>query len=115
MEFEMNNLKLNFGTDLNNVTLEEIIRFQKLFNKKKKECTLNFIDSKKNEAYIEYSPSSSTLKFITWNNGYIFSDIEDNQNSTNIELKINDEEHSLFDIIIDSIIDHKEFNTESDY
>ena len=45
----------------------------------------------------------------------MFADIEDNQNSTKIELKINDEEHRIFDIIIDAIIEHKDFNNGSEY
>jgi len=112
IKFEMNNLKVTFSTDLNNITLNEIKTFQKRFNKKKKKCTLDFLCSKKNTACIDYTPSTSTLTFSTWNEGYIFSDIEDNQNSTNIELKINEEEHGVFDIIIDALIDHKKFNDD---
>lgn len=112
LKFEMNNLKVTFSTDLNNITLGEIKTFQKCFNKKKKECTLYFIDSKKNTVYIEYTPFTSTLKFSTWNDAFRFSDIEDGQNSTDIELKINEEEYKDFDLIIDTIIDHKFFNDD---
>ena len=111
----MNKLKVKFSADLNNITLEEIQSFQKKFKKNKKSCSLYFINSKKNTAGIEYEPKTSTLKFCTFNDGYIFSDIDYNMNSVDIELTLEKEEREYFYDIIELIEDSKWYQDQENY
>ena len=67
----------------------------KLFKKNKK-CCLNILNSKKNTVSISYNPKEEKISFETWNEGYIFSDIEDNHNNTTIKFKINEKERNDF-------------------
>ena len=90
-----NGLIIEFESDLNNISSEEIHAFMKRFKKNKK-CCLDIINSKKNTVSISYNPKEEKILFETWNEGYIFSDIEDNHNNTRIQFKINEKEREDF-------------------
>ena len=103
ISIKVNKLKIKFSADLNNVTLKEIQSFKRKFRKNKKHCTLYFIDTKKNSAGIEYEPTTNTLKFYTFNDGYTFCDTEANTNSVDIELILDKEDHDNVCKIIDEL------------
>jgi hypothetical protein len=90
-----NGLIIDFKSDLNNISSEEINAFMKRFKKNKK-CRLGILNSKKNSVIISYNPKEEKISFETWNEGYIFSDIEDNYNETIIKFKINEKERNDF-------------------
>jgi len=114
LKFEMNNLKINFSADVNNIDIRTIEKFKSKFDKSKKSCILNLIDSKKNSVSICFEIATKKLSFITNNEGYIFSDINDNYNSVDIELEINEEEKNNFSEVLEDLIDHKYYSEESD-
>jgi hypothetical protein len=120
LDFEINNLKINFSTDLNNIELKSIEKFKKKFNTyKNKTITLNFLSSKKNRIIIDYNPKTTIIEFRSFNDGYIFSDVEDNYNSIDIQFEINTEEHKKFNLILERLISLKSgesaYNSEYDY
>ena len=120
LDFEINNLKIKFGTDLNNIELKSIEKFKEKFNTyKKKTITLNFLSSKKNTTIIEYNPKTKIINFHSFNDGYIFSDVEYNYNSIDIQFEINTEEHKKFNLILERLISLKSgesaYNSETDY
>jgi hypothetical protein len=105
LDFEVNNLKINFESDLYNVTSLKIEKFKKRFNTfKNKQITLEILSSKRNSVSIQYDPQTKKLSLNTYNDGYEFCDIECNSNSVNIELVLNKEEHSNFDNILERLI-----------
>jgi len=114
LKFEMNNLKINFSADLNNIDVKKIKKFKSKFDKSKKDCCLDFVSSKKNSASICFKSATKKLSFITDNEGYIFYDIDDNYNSVDIELEINEEEKNNFSEVLEDLIDHKYYSEESD-
>ena len=63
---------------------------------------------KKERSIYRIHPITKKLSFCTHNDGYIFCDIEDNQNSVNIELEISQCEHDIFsNNIISELIETK--------
>lgn len=105
LDFEVNNLKIKFDSDLYNVTSLEIEKFKNKFNTFKNEpITLEILSSKKNDVSIKYDPKTRKLSFNTYNDGYEFCDIECSSNSVNIELVLNKEEHSNFDYVLENLI-----------
>ena len=108
-----NHLQFKFSTDLNNIMLSDVKAFTKDFHNGV-ECSLDFINSKKNCVTIGYEPKSKEISFYTWNEGYIFRDIEDNSNIVDIKFIINNEEHTNFYHILQDLIDNQEDEDEDE-
>lgn len=100
-----NGLMIDFESDLNNITSEEIKAFMERFKKNKK-CCLYILNSKKNTVEISYDSKTSKISFKTWNEGYMFADIECNYNNVNIGFKINQSERDNFSYILDELYDY---------
>jgi hypothetical protein len=109
-----NGLTIDFESDLNNILPYEIKAFMKSF-KKNKNCCLDILNSKKNTVDISYDPKESKISFSTWNEGYIFNDIECNYNQTKIEFKMNEEERNSFYGILEELYDYiGDFDSDED-
>ena len=101
-----NELNIYFESDLGNISSEEIKAFMKLFYKNKN-CKLDILNSKKNTVKISYNSKESKIYFKTFNEGYIFSDIDYNYNSVNIGFKINQTERENFYSILEKLYELK--------
>lgn len=114
-----NGLVIDFESDLNNISAYEIRKFMDRFKKNKKKCCLEILNSKKNTVEIFYDPKESKISFNTWNEGYMFADVECNYNQTKIEFQINATEHDKFYSVLDEMyvymLEESESDEESDY
>ncbi len=108
-----NGLVIDFESDLNNISAYEIRKFMDRFKKKKK-CCLDILNSKKNTVEISYEPKESKISFNTWNEGYMFADVECNYNQTKIEFQINATEHDKFYSVLDEMYVYMLEESESD-
>jgi hypothetical protein len=108
-----NNLRICFQADLNNIGGGEIKDFMRRF-KKYKRCRLEILNSKKNNVEISYNPKEKQLIFSTYNDGYIFSDIDYNSNTVDISFSLNELEHSNFYNILEELQEFYEGGDEDD-